>query len=126
MRKTLTTLLATTAFVVAGSAIAADATYKSETTVKKSDDGSYKKESNVESKDAAGKSSATVKQEKDVDSDGDSSRTTTVEKVNDPKGLMNKKTDKVKETVKVKDGKTKVETKHTVDGTTVEDKTATY
>ena len=62
----------------------------------------------------------------DVDSDGDSTSTRTVEKVNDPKGLLNKKTDKVKEVVKTRDGTTKVEMKHTINGDTVEDKKATY
>ncbi len=126
MRTTLTMLLATTTLALTTSAFAADATYKSETTVKKSDDGSYKKETNVENKDASGRTATIVKQDKDVDSDGDSAKTTTVDKVSDPKGLMNKKTDTVKETVKVKDGQTKVETKHTVNGDTVEDKRATY
>lgn len=127
MRKMMTVLLATTAMTfAAGQALAADATYKAETTIKKSDDGSYKKETNVESKDAAGRVATDVTVDRDVDSDGNVEKTTTVEKTNDPKGLWNKQTDKTKETVKMENGKVSAETKRTVNGDTVVDSKTTH
>ncbi len=119
MRNTLTALLASTAIAFAGAAYAADAEYKAETTIKQDKDGSYKRESTVESKDGSGRVATEVTVDKDVDNDGNVEKTTTVEKTNDPKGLFNKQTEKTEETSKLKDGKASSETEHSVNGKTV-------
>lgn len=126
MRKMMTVLMATTALAFGANAIAADASYKAETTIDKGDNGSYDKTTKVESKDGSTAVKTEVNVDKDVSDNGDVKKTTTVEKTTDPKGLWNKQTEKVKETVKTEDGKTTAELKHTVNGKTVEEKKATY
>ena len=126
MRKTMTVLLATTAMALSTGAMAADASYKAETTINKGDNGSFDKTTKVESKDGSARVATEVNVDKNVDDDGDVKQTTTVETVKDPKGLWNKQTDKVKETAKTVDGKTTVESEHTVNGDTVGEKKTTY
>ena len=125
MRKTMTVLLATTAMALSTGAIAADASYKAETTVNKGDHGSFDKTTKVESKDGSARVATEVNVDKKVKDNGDVKQTTTVEKTRDPKGLWNKQTEKVKETTKTVDGKTTVESKHIVNGDTVSDKKVT-
>ncbi len=122
MRNTLTVLLATTAMALSTGAYAADASYKAETTVDKGDNGSFDKTTKVESNNGSTKVATEVNVDKDVDDDGDMEQTTTIEKTKDPKGLWNKQTEKVKETVKKVDGKTTVESKHTVNGDVVSER----
>ena len=122
MRKTLTVLLTTTALAFGTQALAADASYKAETTIDKGDHGSYEKNTTVESNNGSTRVATEVNVDKDVDDDGDMTKTTTVEKVTDPKGLFNKQTEKVEETVKKVDGKVSVESEHTVNGDTVSER----
>ncbi len=122
MRKMITVLLASTALLAGHAALAADATYKAETTVDKNDDGSFKRDTTVESKDATGKTGTEVSVDHNVNSDGTAKTTSTVEKTRDPKGLFNKQTDKVERTTKTsKNGTTSTEVKHKVNGDTVSD-----
>ncbi|MEZ0259973.1 MAG: hypothetical protein ACAH80_03130 [Alphaproteobacteria bacterium] len=102
-------------------AIAADTEYKSETTIKKDDDGDMKTHVKVESTDDAGTNTLDEKTIKvDADDDGDYKKTTEIKKKVDPKGMFNTTDIKVKDTVESEDGKTTIEHKKTIDGETVE------
>ncbi len=121
MRTTLTALLATTAMALSTGAYATDASYKAETEIDKGDHGSYEKTTKVVSDSDDTRVATEVNVDKDVDEDGDMTKTTTIEKTRDPQGLFNKETEKLKESVKREDGEVTVETKHTVNGETVKD-----
>ena len=123
MKLNFTMLATALSLVIAAPAVmAADSTYKAETEVKKSDDGSYKRTTTEKSEGATGSTSEETKVKVDVNKDGSADKTVETESTNDPKGLMNKQTTKTKDTVKHKrNGKTVMEHKKTVNGDTVED-----
>ena len=121
MRKMMTVLLASTALLAGHAALAADESYKAETTVDKNDDGSFKRETQVKSSDNTGSTGTDVTVKHKVDSNGNTTTDSTVEKTRDPKGLFNKQTDKVERTTKTRNGNTTTEVKHKVNGSTVSD-----
>lgn len=100
--------------------------YKTSTTVKTDSKGNYAEKDITTKTDADGtyvsfEENANVS----VDSDGDTSKSTTTKKVVDPKGLMNKSTTTTSNTEKVKDGQVSTSQEVTVDGKTVEKITET-
>lgn len=102
-------------------AFAIDTEYKSETTIKKDDDGDMKTHAEVTETDANGtvtKKEKTIKL--DADADGDYKKTTTFKSEIDPKGIFNDTDIKVKDTVKMEDGKTTIEHEKKINGKTVE------
>lgn len=102
-------------------AIAADTEYKSETSIKRDDDGDMKTHVEVKSTDENGTTTLDEKTIKvDADDDGDFKKTTEIKKKVDPKGIFNTTDVKVKDTVEREDGKTTIEHKKTIDGETVE------
>lgn len=119
------TLLATAAAscLLAGAAIAADVDVTSETTIDHSKNGGYDKTTTNSKSTPAGKVSDSSETKLNVSNNGDSEKTTTVKHVNDPKGLLNKHTDKTTTTEKNTDGSTSTERTHKVDGKTVSDST---
>lgn len=121
MNTKLTMLATALSLVIAAPAIAADSTYKAETEVKKSDDGSYQKTTSEKSAGKTGSTSMETKTNVDVNKDGTVDKSVETESTNDPKGLMNKQTTKTKDSVKHKKGKTVMKHKKTVNGDTVED-----
>lgn len=121
MTKLTVVLASVAALGLAAPAFAADATMKTETTVDANKDGSYDKTTKASKKTPSGKVSSETESKLDVDSKGDTTKTTTTEDVNDPKGLMNKHKTKTETKEKTKDGMTKVEHMKKVDGKTVED-----
>ena len=124
----LTALLATTAIAFAGAAFAADKTeVKAETSLEHSKNGGYEKTTKVEKETPSGAVKQETKVELDVKDNGDATKTATTTSVNDPKGLMNKKTSKDVVKTKVEDGVTTTERTKKVDGKTVVDtKTETH
>lgn len=115
----MTALLASTALAMGSNAIAADTSYKAETSVDRGDRGSYERNTTIESNEGGVRAATEVNVDQDVDRDGNVEKTTTVEKTRDPKGLWNKQSEKVKETSRTIDGRTQVESERTVNGTTV-------
>lgn len=126
MNKTSMLLVTVAAFALSAPAFAADTTsYESNTKIEKDADGDYSAKSKTENTDSAGTTSTSEKKvDVDVDSKGNVDKTVKSEETTDPKGLMNKKTVKTKDTAKTKADGT-VETKHkkTVNGHTTESTT---
>ena len=124
MRTTMKLLLATSALAFSTGAMAADNSYKAETSITKGDRGGYERTTKMQSDEGSVKRATEVNVDRNVSRDGDVKETTTVEKTVDPKGLWNKETEKVKEVRKTVDGKTTVESKHTLNGDTISEKKA--
>ena len=116
-------LVTASAMAFSVSAYAADEKFESKVKIEKKDDGSYKETSKTSNTDAAGTTmSAERKVDVDVDSDGTMDKTVKTQVVTDPKGLMNKETEKTKDTEKLKaDGTVETTHKKTVNGKKVED-----
>lgn len=98
----------------------AEESYKSETEVQISEDGSAERSVTIESETDAGSKKYESETSVDVDDDGDGERTTETKTTTDPDGLFNKSTTKTTDTVKTEDGKTSHEYEKEVDGETVE------
>ena len=123
MNTKLTMLATALSLVIAApAAMAADSSYKAETEVKKSEDGSYKKTTSEKSAGESGSTSMETKTKVDVNKDGTVDKSVETESTNDPKGLGNKNTTKTKDIVKHKKDKTVLKHKKTVNGDTVEDR----
>lgn len=128
MKKLLTlAAMATLAVTLAAApALAADSSYKSETTISKDNDGDYKAETTTKAEDAAGtETKSDDKVDVDVSANGDVEKTTTHEASTDPKGLFNKSKVKVKDVVKKKGAKVTKKHKKEVNGDTVEESETT-
>jgi len=97
--------------------------YKSTSKIQKDSEGNYAERDITTKTDANG---TTTSFEKDanvaVDANGDVSKSTTTEKITDPKGLFNKSTVTTSNTEQTKDGMVKTSQDVTVDGKTVESK----
>ena len=120
----LTAMLATTTamLALASTAQAADkSTVKSETTMEQNKNGGYDKTSTSERTNASGRVASESEVKLEVDRDGESEKTTTIKHTDDPKGLMNKHTDKTVVREKNEQGKTTLERTRKVDGKTVID-----
>lgn len=109
-------------------AYAADEKYDSKVKIEKKEDGSYKETTKTSHTDTAGTTtSAERKVDVDVNSDGTTDKTVKTEVSTDPKGLMNKETEKTKDMEKTKsDGTVESSHKKTVNGKTVEDTKDTH
>lgn len=121
MKTKLPALAATLALLAAAPAFAADSTYKTETEIKKDEDGSYKKTTSEVKKDVGGKASSETSVETEVNDDGSVDSTVKTEDVVDPKGLGNKEKVTTKDTVTNKDGKVVKKHVKKVNGETVEE-----
>jgi len=120
----LSAMLATTiaALALVGAATAADKTsVKAETTLEHDKNGGYEKTTSSEKVTPAGKVSSETETTLTVDDNGDSEKTSTTKHVNDPKGLLNKRTEKVVVKRKNNESGTTVERTHKIDGKTVLD-----
>lgn len=124
MKTLVHALMATTAFALATPAFAESASSDAKVEVKAN--GGYHKEATAEKVTADGKQTSHTEQELTVDDDGDREKTTTHTETTDPKGLFNKDKVKTTTTEKLKDGKLSVESKKTVNGKTVEEKSRSY
>lgn len=128
MKNTLIILSAAAGIALTGPAFAVGTTAlesQSKTMVEQDANGSYhkKRTASAESTDANGtRNSTETKVKVDTDADGNGEKTVTTETVTDPKGLMNKTKTVTSDTVKNKDGKSKVKHKKEINGTTVEEK----
>jgi len=100
--------------------------YKSTSKVQKDSEGNYAEKDITTRTNADG---TTISFEKDaniaVDANGDTDKSTTTEKVTDPKGLFNKHTVKTSNTEQTKDGTVRTSQDVTVDGKMVESKSET-
>lgn len=97
---------------------------KSETTIKKDEDGSYKKKQTNSEKvtDSAGTTTTSeTKVKVESDADGDAKKEVTTETTSDPKGLMNKTKTVATDSVTYKDGKVETKHKKKIDGKVVEE-----
>jgi hypothetical protein len=122
--KRLSAILLTTvaAFAVSGAAEASDKTsVKSQTTMEQGKNGGYDKTSSSVEVTPAGKTSAATETKLKVEDDGDSEKTTTIKHTKDPRGLMNKHTDKLTVKEKVTEDGSSVERTRKIDGKTVLD-----
>lgn len=121
-------LVTASALAFSSAAYAADEKYESKVKVEKKDDGSYKETSKTSHTDTAGTTTSSERKvDVDVDSDGSTDKTVKTETTTDPKGLMNKETEKTKDTEKSKaDGTVSTSHKKTVNGKTVEDTKETH
>ena len=117
----ISTVLVTAAasLLIAGAAVAADTDVKAETTLDHSKNGGYDKTTTLSKSTPSGTVSDESETKLKVKDNGDSEKTTTSKHVNDPKGLLNKHTDKTTTKEKTTDGSTTVERTHKVDGKTV-------
>jgi hypothetical protein len=124
MKKTFALLASVAAFSLGAPAFAADTAAKVETKVEQDSKGNYDEKTKTEKTDAAGTTVSTEKKvDVDVDSKGNVEKTATTKETTDPKGLMNKHTEKTKDTVKTKHGKTVHKHKKSVNGKTTENTT---
>ncbi|MBY0406565.1 MAG: hypothetical protein K2Q01_02645 [Rickettsiales bacterium] len=122
--RTLSLLLVTaSALAFTAPAFAADEKIESKVTIEKDDDGEYKETAKTSHTDTAGtKTTSERKVEVDVSDDGSVEKTVKTKQVTDPKGLMNKDTEKSKTVEKTSaDGTVETSTKKTMNGKTVED-----
>ena len=123
-------LLCITAATLAFTApvMAADEKIETKVSIEKDDDGEYKETSKSTHTDTAGtKTTSKRKVEVDVEDDGSVEKVVKTEKVTDPKGLMNKETQKTETTEKTNaDGTVETNHKKTVNGKTVEDTTTKH
>lgn len=123
MTKTFALLATVAAFAVAGPALAAEGTVKSDTSVNYDAKGNYEKETSAERTNANGtKVTTDAKVNVEADDDGNIEKKIETKTTTDPKGLFNKETEKTVDTIKNVDGKTTYETKKTVNGEVVVDK----
>lgn len=125
--KTPQTLFAiAAAFMLAAPAFAADVSATTKTEYKAGDNGSYESKKTMEKEDSNGtevKDQSAVSVDKDAD--GTYKKTVEHKTTTDPKGLMNKTTEKVKDTVTKDKDKDEYTHKKEVNGDTVEDETTT-
>lgn len=122
MRK-LYVLTALTALLAAAPALADEAVNnQSQSTYKANENGGYEAKSKVEHTNTNGTSTTQSLDKKvDVDSKGNTETTAEVKTTTDPKGLFNKKTTKIENKAKQKDGDAEYSHKKSVNGKTVED-----
>ena len=121
MKKTLL-LAAVLALSLSMPAFAADAEYKSETSVKQDSGGDVKADTKTSETDAAGTTTTNEKEESvDRDSNGDYVHKTETTSKRDPKGLFNSKKKSTKHVVKKKGHKVTTEHVRKENGDTVED-----
>ena len=121
MKKTIL-LAAVLALALSAPAFAADAEYKSETSVKQDSSGDMKADSKTTATDTVGTTTTNEKEESvDRDSNGDYVRKTETTSKRDPKGLFNSKKRSTKDVVKKKGHKVTTEHVRKENGDTVED-----
>jgi|GEM_PF-6260920 len=116
------TAVAFTAPAIANEEVSSESTSK--VTVEKEADGSYKEKRAIssESTDASGTTNKTeTKVTAETDSSGNVEKSVKTKIVADPKGPLNKSKTVIADSVKHKDGKTKIKHSKKVDGTTVEE-----
>ena len=129
MTKSVLLLAAVVSLTITAPAFAADDTEstKASTKVEGDSNGNYTKKTNYEHTDAAGTTSTdNTKVKVKTNSKGDVTKTYETDSSNDPKGLMNKTTDKSTTTVKENaDGTSSYKHKEKVNGKTVEEENTT-
>src|SRR4051812_30731144 len=99
-------LLASTAVVaLSAAAFAADETYQSNTRIEKDANGNYNEKNTVTKTEADGTTNSSAKNVSiKEDSEGNTDKTSTTERVTDPKGLGNKHVVTTRDTEKNDDG----------------------
>lgn len=123
MNKHFALLTAAASLAMAAPALAEDVSATSNSSVNYDDHGGYTKKSAAEHIDAAGtKTTSDTKVTLDKDKHGNIEKRVETNTTTDPKGLLNKQTEKTVDTVKTIDGKASYETKKTVNGETVVEK----
>lgn len=126
MKTLASILMASAAFTITVPAFAEDTSASSDARVEARDNGGYSKEANAERVTSEGKQTSQTKVDLSVDDNGNKKKVTSTTETNDPKGLFNKDTVKTKTTEQLKDGKLSIESKKTVNGTTVKETTKRY
>ncbi|MDX2027393.1 MAG: hypothetical protein SFW62_02010 [Alphaproteobacteria bacterium] len=121
MKKQFLASVALAALLIAGPALAADTSAKSESSVRTHSDGGYEAKDKMENTDSSGTNIEKETTKKvDVDSEGNKKTTVHIKSKKDPKGLFNKSTTEIKNKAVEKDGKTEYSHTKKVDGKTVE------